>query len=132
MKITARCDYACRAVLELARHWPKKGPLQISDIAKRQRIPMRYLVHILIQLKGLGIIESIRGKDGGYVLSIPPGKITLGRIITEMCGPVVTYNRKDELFSPIWTRVEEEIGKVVNSITFEDLVSKVKGGVYYI
>lgn len=93
---------------------------------------MRYLVHILIQLKGLGIIESIRGKEGGYKLSIAPGKITLGRVITEMCGPFVTYEREDGLFSSVWSKVEQEIGKVVNNITFEDLACKVKGGVYYI
>lgn len=132
MQVSARCDYACRAVLELAVHWPKKEPLRIEYIARRQKIPKRYLVHILIQLKRLGIINSIRGKKGGYTLSMPPARITLGRILTEMCGPFVTYEREDGLFSSVWAKVEQEIGKVVNNITFEDLACKVKGGVYYI
>lgn len=132
MRISARCDYACKAVLELAMHWPKKEPLQIEEIASRQGIPTRYLVHILLQLKRLGIIQSIRGKEGGYILSMPPNRIKLGKIIREMCGPLVTYDFKDNVFSPIWAKVEDEITKIIDNITFEELSNKAKGGVYYI
>lgn len=69
MKISAKIDYACRALLiELGLHWPDNRPMQVSAIAKRQKIPMNFLVHILITLKELGYVDSIRGKSGGYVL----------------------------------------------------------------
>lgn len=132
MRISARCDYACRAVLELAMHWPKDKPLQTGNIARKQKIPMKYLVHILLQLKRLGIVQSIRGKDGGYILKEPPGRITLGRIVRETSGPLVVYDIRDVLFSSIWAKVEDEISRVVDNITFEEICNKAKGGVYYI
>ena len=65
MRISARCDYACKALLELTLHWPSKEPLQLHTISENQGISTKYLVHILIQLKRMGLIESIRGKQGG-------------------------------------------------------------------
>lgn len=113
-------------------HWPKDKPLQTGNIARKQKIPMKYLVHILLQLKRLGIVQSIRGKDGGYILKEPPGRITLGRIVRETSGPLVVYDIRDVLFSSIWAKVEDEISRVVDNITFEEICNKAKGGVYYI
>lgn len=132
MKISARCEYACKAVLELAMHWPKDEPLQIGDIARKQCIPRRYLVHILLQLNRLGIVKSSRGKNGGYVLGWSPSRITLGRIVRETSGLLVLYTSRDVLFSSIWSKVDKEITGIIDNITFEDLCNKAKGGVYYI
>lgn len=126
MKISARCDYACRAVLELAMHWPLKKPVQIETIAEEQKIPVKYLVHILLQLKGIGIVNSIRGKEGGYVLSKLPSRITIGKIIREMCGPLLDYGHKKTPFSSVWDKIEEEISKVIDNVTFEELANKIK------
>ena len=51
MRVSAKCDYACKALLELALHWPNKEPVQIHEISEKQDIPIKYLVQILIQLK---------------------------------------------------------------------------------
>jgi Rrf2 family protein len=126
MKISARTDYACRAVLELAMNWPNKEPVQIEQIAKKQNVPMKYLVHILLQLKQAGIVQSIRGKEGGYILAKQPSKISLCEIIREVGGPLVVYANKKDIFSSIWVKVEEEMSKILDNITFEYLADQAK------
>jgi Rrf2 family transcriptional regulator, cysteine metabolism repressor len=79
MRISARVSYACYALLELSMHWPEDNPVQIHQIAKKQSIPIKYLILILLQLKQLGLIRSIRGKKGGYLLARAPNTITLAR-----------------------------------------------------
>src|SRR2546427_7062657 len=94
MKISAKIDYACRALIELALHWPDRTPLQIRTIAKRQKIPIKFLVHILIHLKQLGLTQSVRGKSGGYVLAQSPTNIKLNMIIKSFGG--LGYSSVDE------------------------------------
>jgi len=72
MRISAKCDYACRALVELSFHWPKKIPLRIQQMSEKQEIPERFLVQILLQLKRLGFVTSSRGKNGGYNLAKAP------------------------------------------------------------
>src|SRR6267142_1058623 len=86
MKISAKIDYACRALLELGLHWPNTTPMQVGAIAKHQKIPMNFLVHILITLKEAGYVDSIRGKSGGYVLIKAPQDIRLGDVIKNFGG----------------------------------------------
>lgn len=130
MRISARCDYACRALLELALHWPCKAPLQIHLISKRQKIPMRYLVQILIQLKRMGLVGSIRGKGGGYSLSMPPGKIGLGEVMRRIGGPLLPMAQsalnKKSVFTAIWNEAEVAMTDVLDKITFEDIADKAK------
>ena len=131
MRISARCDYACRALLELALHWPSKLPVQIHIISEKQDIPMRYLVQILIQLKRLRLVESVRGKEGGYNLAVSPHKITLGQVIRETAGPLLpvansAFNKKS-VFSTIWSEVEDAMARILDKVTFEDILNKAKG-----
>ena len=65
MKVSAKMDYAVRALMELGSHWPYAHPRQISDISIKAGVPQKFLIHILISLKGLGYVHSIRGKSGG-------------------------------------------------------------------
>jgi Rrf2 family transcriptional regulator, cysteine metabolism repressor len=81
MKITAKSEYACLAVLALAQHGPGTGPVRIRDIAGTYRIPERYLVQILLQLKGAGLVVSTRGATGGYRLAREPEAISLSQIL---------------------------------------------------
>src|SRR3989304_6126785 len=89
MKISARGEYSCLALIELAKEFHNKAPLQIQEIAKRQRIPIKYLVQILLQLKEAGFVTSRRGKEGGYFLAFPPNQIRLGDVIRKMEGPFI-------------------------------------------
>lgn len=138
MRVSARCDYACKALLELVLHWPKKEPLQTHTISKNQGIPMKYLPQILIQLKRIGLVDSIRGKEGGYILSKPPNKISLGEVMREIGGPLLpvvnTAAKKDSVFATIWEKTEEAMAKVLDKVTFDDISKKAKameGAVVY-
>ena len=126
MRISARCDYACKALLELSLHWPKKEPLQIQRIANNQKIPMRYLVQILIQLKRLGHVESIRGKEGGYTLAKNPSDISLGDILRGVGGellPVAPSAMKNgSIFTSIWDETKQVIEQKLNKVTFDDIL----------
>jgi len=130
MRISARCDYACKALLELALHWPAKEPLHIHAISKKQNIPMRYLVHILIQLKRMGLVTSVRGKEGGYNLTKAPNRITFGEMIRQIGGPLLpvakSVSKKGSVFSAVWKEVEESIGKVLDEVTLEDMCKKTR------
>jgi Rrf2 family protein len=131
MRITARCDYACKALLELALHWPQKEPLQIHAISERQNIPMKYLVHILIQLKRLGLVKSARGKEGGYNLAKPVDQITLGAVVRQIGGPLVPLAESaandGSIFTEVWHEAEMAISDIVDNITFAEIVNKKRG-----
>ncbi|MBF0253233.1 MAG: Rrf2 family transcriptional regulator [Candidatus Omnitrophica bacterium] len=130
MRISSRCDYACRAILELSLQWGKKDSLQIQEISDSQAIPKKYLVQILIQLKRAGFIKSIRGKKGGYVLNTSPQNISLGEVIRVVSGELLpvaeSVSKKTSVFSGIWKEVEGAITKVVDSVSFEDIASRIK------
>ena len=88
MRVSARAEYACIAVLELAANYHEGRPVRIKSIADAHGIPARYLVQILIQLKGAGYVVSTRGSAGGYQLAKPPEEITLGEIMSAIDGPL--------------------------------------------
>lgn len=131
MQISARCDYACKALLELSSHWPDKEPMHIYKISEKQNIPIRYLVQILIQLKRMGLVESIRGKEGGYKLTKAPKKISLGEVLRQIGGPLLSISnsaaKKESVFATIWEEVEGAMAKVLDKVTFEDIVNKARG-----
>jgi len=87
MKISAKAEYACLAALALARVRPDQPPLRIREIADAEGIPERYLVQILLHLKGSGLVASTRGASGGYRLARGPGQITLGEVLAAIDGP---------------------------------------------
>src|SRR4051812_47656279 len=89
MKISAKAEYACLAVLALARRDPDDPPVRIRQISAGHGIPERYLVQILLQLKGAGLVTSTRGASGGYRLARPAASITLGEVLTAIDGPEV-------------------------------------------
>jgi Rrf2 family transcriptional regulator, cysteine metabolism repressor len=87
MKISAKAEYACLAVLSLARQAPASSPLHIREISREHGIPERYLVQILLQLKGAGLVASTRGAAGGYRLARPAENISLSEILVAVDGP---------------------------------------------
>ena len=87
VKISAKAEYACLAMLALARHGPDDPPVRIREISEAHGIPERYLVQILLQLKGAGLVASTRGAAGGYRLARPATSISLGEVLTAIDGP---------------------------------------------
>ncbi len=86
MKLSAKTEYACLAMLQLAQEYDSGEPVQIRRIADEHGIPSRFLVQILLQLKGASLVASTRGAAGGYRLARPPREITLAEVIEVMEG----------------------------------------------
>src|SRR6187455_699023 len=82
MLVSAKTEYACIAVLELAARHGSGEPVRIRDIAEAHGIPSRFLVQILLQLKSAGLVSSVRGAAGGYNLARDPEEITLLDVMT--------------------------------------------------
>jgi Rrf2 family cysteine metabolism transcriptional repressor len=86
MKISAKSEYACLAVLALAGRKADEPPVRIREISETHAIPERYLVQILLQLKASGLVTSTRGAFGGYRLARPASAISVGEVLTAMEG----------------------------------------------
>jgi Rrf2 family protein len=81
MNLSAKTEYACLALLELAQHYDSGRPVQVRLIAERHGIPSPFLVQILQELKRARLVVSIRGAGGGYRLMRPPQEITLAEVL---------------------------------------------------
>ncbi|MDR3638561.1 MAG: Rrf2 family transcriptional regulator [Isosphaeraceae bacterium] len=87
MRISAKAEYACLAIIELAKPGGNGSPKRIRDIAEAQGLPERYLVQILLQLKAAGLVHSARGSVGGYHLVRSAEEISVADIIAAIDGP---------------------------------------------
>ena len=85
--ISKKTKYALSALIYLAKEY-KKGPVLISNLAQSERIPKKFLEFILLDLKNHGVLQSRRGKKGGYLLGKEPSKIILGQVIRILDGPL--------------------------------------------
>jgi Rrf2 family protein len=139
MKASVKSDYACRAVEALALHHPDTRPMRIEEIAEKEAIPANYLVQILIELKSGGLIQSRRGKGGGYVLARPPREITVGDVLRAVQGdvlemPMLTESRCPEEIKRAWRRIKQAAEGTADGITFEDICAEATGRspMYYI
>ena len=142
MIVSAKTEYACIAVLELAARQEGGEPVRIRDIAETHGVPSRFLVQILLQLKAAGLVRSIRGAAGGYVLAREAGDITLLDVMT-VVDRQVGQAPKSAARSTATTRALQRTWKTVASqereslreVTFSNLVKSLKGapeGMYYI
>lgn len=87
MKLSTRGRYACRAMIELTRHYGQ-GSVSIDRIAQQQQISKRYLEHIFARLRTAGLVTGTRGSKGGYTLNRHPDKISAGEVIRAVEGPL--------------------------------------------
>ncbi|MBI4559073.1 MAG: Rrf2 family transcriptional regulator [Candidatus Hydrogenedentes bacterium] len=137
MNISSRCEYACRAMVELGRHENNELPVTAEYIADRRHIPEKYLVHILLQLKRAGLVRSVRGSQGGYLLARQPEKINMHDIVQAIDGPVlhplpVKDNQGKDL-EPAWREVAFGIGQLLDKLTLRALIDRAsKSNMYYI
>ncbi|MHC4871503.1 MAG: RrF2 family transcriptional regulator [Planctomycetota bacterium] len=137
MMLSQKCQYALRAVFELAkRQQQNPAPVKISDIAKAQAIPAKFLEAILNQIKQAGYLSSRRGKEGGYMLAKDADKISVGDIISLVEGPIVIVDcignnpggmckfEQDCVFFPMWERARLSLENIYNNTTFASLVKE--------
>jgi Rrf2 family protein len=139
VKLSVRSDYAARAVLGLARHYPSGKAVRVETLADEHGVPANYLVQILLELKAQGIVRSVRGKDGGYLLARAPQEITLGHVIRTVHGTLFDTPALSDPECPpelrrAWQKLQESVTSAAEAITFQDLLeeSEDKEKMYYI
>lgn len=130
MKLSTRSRYGLRLMLALARNYGK-GNIFLKDIAREEEISEKYLSLIIIPLKGVGLINSVRGSSGGYTLAKEPSKITLKDIVDVLEGDCLVDCLKDPkacsrintcASRDIWAMLGGKISETLRSITLEQLV----------
>ena len=131
MKLSTRTRYAVRAMIELAQNEASR-PLQLKVIAERQDISVKYLEQLMAVLRAAGLIRSVRGSKGGYVLSRAANQIRLSDILHCLEGPVTTVECVEDSQScvraaecaarQVWIKVQKAIDEVMQSITLLDVV----------
>ena len=135
MKLSTRTRYGVRAIIEMAANDSKK-PLQLKVIAERQDISVKYLEQLMNALRSGGVVRSIRGTRGGYILAKPPNQIKLGDVFNCLEGPVITaecvddedYCRRtpDCAARLLWIQLQEAIKNVLESVTVQDLLDRAR------
>lgn len=133
MSVSQKCQYALRAIFELARRHGE-GPTSIREIAGVQAIPPKFLELILTELRKGGFVESRRGVHGGYFLAVLPRTISAGQIIRFIDGPIAPVRCVDDrrgidcplygacAFMDMWNRSRDAVADVYDSTTFQGLI----------
>jgi Rrf2 family protein len=128
MKVSAKAEYACLAMLALAGHRPDDPPVRIREIAEAHAIPERYLVQILLQLKGSGLVQSTRGASGGYRLARPPDQISVGEVLLAIDGPNEPARESKEpaarALAAVWKSVHDAENAVLFGTTIARLIEE--------
>ncbi|MBA4418493.1 MAG: Rrf2 family transcriptional regulator [Syntrophus sp. (in: bacteria)] len=148
MKISTKGRYGLRALMDLSIHGKSGVPVFLSDIAKRQEISDKYLEQIAAQLQRAGLVRTVRGRKGGYILNKPEREIKLSDIIEILEGPICLVDcvKEPETCAKsrscstrdIWSELSDKIEEILSGYTLEDLVnmqstkSGQEAGMYYI
>ena len=132
MKLSTKGRYGLKAMFELSLT-QKNGPVPLRQIAQRQNISEQYLEQIFSSLKKSGLIKSVRGAQGGYLLGKEPKDITVGDILRVLEGPIsisdcvidddICENSGICVAKVVWERIKQGIEDVINSITLQDMVN---------
>ena len=132
MHVTAKADYAVRAVVELADS-SQGSPRKVDEVAQAQSIPVSFLENILTQLRSSGIVRSQRGPEGGYWLARPPEEVNLADIIRAVEGPLVgvrgqrpeeiEYSGSAEALQKVWIALRANLRKVLEHVTVAELAA---------
>ena len=137
MKITTKGRYGLRALIDLAKY-SEIEPVSINSIATRQGISERYLEQLMTLLKKAGIIKSIRGAGGGYVLAREMSDISVGDILRALEGSLesvesAAFSQEDSCEAAggcvtkyVWQKINESINRTVNEISLKQLVEESK------
>jgi Rrf2 family protein len=132
MHVTAKADYAVRAVIELAGS-SQESPRKVDEVARAQSIPVSFLENILTQLRSAGVVRSQRGPEGGYWLAHPPAEVTLAHVIRAVEGPLVgvrgqppeevEYEGSAQSLNQVWVAVRASLRNVLERVTVADVAS---------
>ncbi len=130
MHVTAKADYAVRAIVELAGS-SQQTPRKVDQLAQAQSIPVSFLENILTQLRSAGLVRSQRGPEGGYWLAVPADELSLADIIRAVEGPLVGVRgqRPEEVeyagnaapLREVWVALRATMRTVLESVTVADV-----------
>lgn len=133
MKLSTKTRYGMRAMIDLAIVHGSGVPRTMKEIAKRNRIPESFLEQMLCTLRKEGLVRSIRGPQGGYVLAKAPQEIRVADIINTLEGPIKLAECIDMPLCGesrncpsriLWTRIKESIDQVTQTTTLQDLIAE--------
>lgn len=133
MRVSTKGRYGLKAIVDLAINY-NDGQISLKSIAKRQGISENYLELLFASLKKSGLVRSVRGAQGGYMLAKPAEKITVGDVLRSLEGALCPVECIDLdipsecekvdtcVTAPVWIKLRDKINEVVDSITIDDLV----------
>ena len=131
MRISAKCEYALKAMLDLAlQPWRRTVPIQ--EIAARQGIPQRYLEQVLQALKHAELLVSRRGAAGGYQLTRRPEEVTVGDVLRAVEGVQTTLGMRNGQaqrtadLAELWEEIDRALSQVVDRLTFGELAERAR------
>lgn len=142
VNISAKTEYACTALLDLASAYGTDEPMRVRNIADSHGIPSRFLVQILLQLKAAGLVDSTRGAAGGYRLIKDPSEITLLEVMSvvegrmnEVKSSATVETATSRVLLDAWNDVASVQRDMLDAITFADLAERAAArneNMYYI
>jgi Rrf2 family protein len=140
MTVSARVDYACRALLELSSRYETRQPVPLRQITGTHAIPAQFLAQILQQLKSVGMIQSTRGACGGYRLSRDPAEISLWDVVVAIEGqprsePAEADSAMSRCLRRTWDDLSEYRASQLRATTLQSLLDEARvdaGTMYYI
>ncbi|NLY39916.1 MAG: Rrf2 family transcriptional regulator [Firmicutes bacterium] len=141
MKLSARVEYGVRAMAVLAFHY-QNGPLPLREIARQEEISFQFLEQIFSDLRRAGLLESVRGVRGGYLLARPPAEIKVGDIVRAVEGPITPvdcladspssecrHRKEGCLTRQVWERLRDRINEVLDEVSLADLTDFKTGSI---
>lgn len=148
MRLSTRGKYGVKAMAELALHYGE-GPTSLKLIAERQGLSEHYLEQLIAPLRKAGLVQSLRGAQGGYLLGRQPTSITVGEIVRVLEGPIAPSECASEqhqdyehcgsarrcMARKVWTKLRDNIATTLDSVTLADLCRDARDssqGMYYI
>ncbi|NLJ78322.1 MAG: Rrf2 family transcriptional regulator [Tissierellia bacterium] len=134
MRLSTRGRYGLKAMYQLAIHYGE-GPIPLKSVADRQNLSENYLEQLVSALRKGGLLNSVRGAQGGYMLAKPPESITVGNIIRILEGDIAPAdcvvdgnyqceNEENCVTKTVWVRIRDSIDEVIDSITLQDMLDK--------
>lgn len=137
MKISLKTEYACRVLAQLGKTYGRQELAHIEVLAEAEAIPANYLVQILNDLRNAGLIQSRRGKQGGYMLAKDPESVTLADILRAIDGELIEISQSPggesgARVARAWSEIERALETKASSITLASLVPEEAEDMYYI
>jgi len=134
MRLSTRGRYGLKAMYQLAIHYGE-GPIPLKQIADKENLSENYLEQLVSQLRKEGLLTSVRGAQGGYMLAIPPREITVGNVLRVLEGDLAPAdcimeedygceNEENCVTKLVWIKIKDSIDEVVDSITLQDMIDE--------